>query len=71
VRRTGGSVRLIRTGIEVAVVLIGWALGGTLGLATAVYALGIGPLVQVFLPVLTVPEYRPVPVEVPVDTLAA
>ena len=71
VRRTGGSVRLVRTGIEVVVVLIGWALGGTLGLATAAYALGIGPLVQVFLPRLRVPEHRPVPVELPADTLAA
>jgi uncharacterized membrane protein YczE len=71
VRRTGGSVRLVRTGIEVVVVLIGWALGGTLGLATAAYALAIGPLVQVFLPLLTVPEQRPVPAEPVADTLAA
>ena len=55
VRRTGGSVRLIRTGIEVAVVAIGWALGGTLGFSTAAYALFIGPLVQIFLPRLAVP----------------
>ena len=54
VRRTGGSVRLIRTGIEIAVVAIGWALGGTLGFSTAAYALLIGPLVQIFLPRLTV-----------------
>jgi uncharacterized membrane protein YczE len=54
VRRTGGSVRLVRTGIEVAVVAIGWLLGGTLGVATVVYALAIGPLTQVFLPWLTV-----------------
>lgn len=54
VRRTGGSVRLIRTGIEVAVVAIGWALGGTLGFSTAAYALAIGPLVQIFLPRLTI-----------------
>ncbi|GAB3593542.1 membrane protein [Angustibacter peucedani] len=70
VRRTGGSVRLVRTGIEVVVVLAGWALGGTLGVATAAYALGIGPLVQVFLPLLTVPEGPPLPADVP-DTLAA
>ncbi len=55
VRRTGGSVRLVRTTIEVVVVLAGWLLGGTLGPATVVYALGIGPLVQVLLPRLTVP----------------
>jgi uncharacterized membrane protein YczE len=50
VRRTGGSVRLVRTSIEVAVVATGWLLGGTLGVGTVVYALAIGPLVQVLLP---------------------
>lgn len=54
VRRTGGSVRRVRTVIEIAVVATGWALGGTLGLATMLYALAIGPLVQVLLPRLTV-----------------
>jgi uncharacterized membrane protein YczE len=54
VRRTGGSVRLVRTSIEVAVVATGWLLGGTLGLGTVVYALAIGPLVQVLLPRLSV-----------------
>jgi uncharacterized membrane protein YczE len=44
VRRTGGSVRLVRTSIEVAVVAVGWLLGGTLGVATVLYALAIGPL---------------------------
>lgn len=55
VRRTGGSVRLVRTGIEVIVVLSGWLLGGTLGVATGLYALGIGPLVQPLLARFTVP----------------
>jgi uncharacterized membrane protein YczE len=50
VRRTGGSVRLVRTSIEVAVVATGWLLGGTLGIGTVVYAVAIGPLVQVLLP---------------------
>ncbi len=54
VRRTGGSVRVVRTAIEVAVVALGWALGGTLGLATAAYALAIGPLVHLLLPRLSV-----------------
>ena len=53
VRRTGGSVRLVRTSIEVAVVVTGWLLGGTLGVGTVVYALAIGPLVQVLLPRLS------------------
>jgi uncharacterized membrane protein YczE len=58
VRRTGGSVRLIRTGIEVAVVVTGWLLGGTLGPATVVYALAVGPLVHPLLPLFTVPSDR-------------
>ncbi|WNB84473.1 hypothetical protein [Cellulomonas sp. ATA003] len=55
VRRTGRPVGLVRTSIEVAVVAVGWVLGGTLGLATLAYAVGIGPIVHVLLPRLTVP----------------
>jgi uncharacterized membrane protein YczE len=54
VRRTGRSVRVVRTSIEVVVVATGWLLGGTLGVATVLYALAIGPLVQPLLPVFTV-----------------
>ncbi|MGY1805092.1 YitT family protein [Blastococcus sp. SYSU D00922] len=62
VRRTGGSVRLVRTSIEVAVVAVGWLLGGTLGLGTVLYAVAIGPLVQLLLPRLTVsPAGHPIP----------
>jgi len=61
VRRTGRSVRLVRTSIEVSVVLIGWLLGGTLGVGTVVYALAIGPLVHVLLPRLSVPLPERVP----------
>lgn len=50
VRRTGLSVRLIRTTIEVAVLAIGFVLGGIVGLGTVAYALAIGPLAQLFLP---------------------
>lgn len=56
VARTGWPVRLVRGGIEVAVVTVGWLLGGTVGVGTLVYALAIGPLVHVLLPRLTVPE---------------
>jgi uncharacterized membrane protein YczE len=60
VRRTGWSVRLVRTSIEVAVVATGWLLGGTLGLGTVLYAVAIGPLVQVLLPRLSLsPAARP------------
>jgi uncharacterized membrane protein YczE len=48
VARTGLSVRLVRTSIEATVLAIGWLLGGTVGVGTVVYALGIGPLVQLF-----------------------
>ena len=54
VRRTGRSVRAVRTCIEVVVVLAGVALGGTLGPATVLYALSIGPLVQLLLQRLSV-----------------
>lgn len=54
VARTGGSVRLVRSAIEVVVVAIGFLLGGTVGLTTALYALGIGPLVHALLPRLSV-----------------
>jgi uncharacterized membrane protein YczE len=56
VRRTGGSVRVVRTSIEVVVVATGWLLGGTLGLGTVLYALTVGPLVHALLPRLSVPE---------------
>jgi uncharacterized membrane protein YczE len=51
VGRTGRSVRLIRTGIEIAVLATGWLLGGTVGVGTVVFALTIGPLAQLFLPI--------------------
>nr|WP_223242601.1 hypothetical protein [Streptomyces sp. CBMA123] len=54
-RRTGRSLRLIRTGIEVTVLAVGLLLGGTAGVGTVLYALLIGPLVQLFLPWCTVP----------------
>ncbi len=54
VRVTGASVRLVRTAIEVSVVVTGFLLGGTLGAITVLYALAIGPLTQLFLPLLSV-----------------
>ena len=57
-RRTGLSLRLVRTALEVAVVLVGLTLGGVLGLGTVLYALAIGPLTQLWLPWWTV-EVRP------------
>ncbi|MGW0756554.1 membrane protein YczE [Streptomyces sp. NPDC002814] len=54
-RRTGRSIRLMRTTVEVAVVVTGFALGGTIGVGTLLYAVSIGPLVQLFLRVFAVP----------------
>lgn len=48
--RTGWSVRTIRTCIEVTVLVIGYLLGGSVGVGTLVYALAIGPLIQLCLP---------------------
>ncbi len=55
-QRTGRSIRLIRTGLEVSVVATGFALGGTVGIGTLLYALAIGPLAQVFLRVFAAPS---------------
>jgi uncharacterized membrane protein YczE len=53
-RRTGWSLRLVRTGLEVGVVVLGLLLGGVLGMGTVLYALAIGPLAQAMLPPLIV-----------------
>jgi uncharacterized membrane protein YczE len=60
VAHTGGSIRVVRTSIEVAVLAVGAALGGTVGVGTVLYALSIGPLVHVLLPRMTVPQPAPV-----------
>ncbi|TFV47197.1 hypothetical protein E4P43_15285 [Blastococcus sp. TF02A-35] len=54
VGRYGGSVRAVRTTLEVTVLAIGWLLGGVVGAGTVLYAVGVGPLIQRSLPVLTV-----------------
>ncbi|AEM82860.1 YczE/YyaS/YitT family protein [Streptomyces violaceusniger] len=54
-RRTGWSLRLVRTGLELAVLATGFALGGSVGLGTVLFALTIGPLSQFFLRVFAIP----------------
>lgn len=74
VRRTGRSVRLVRTSMEVLVVAAGIVLGGTFGVGTILYAVSIGPLVQIFLPRLTVRPAVPAgvaPTPGPAPTAAA
>lgn len=53
-RRSGRSIRLVRTALELSVLALGWVLAGVVGLGTVLYALLIGPVVQFFLPLLTV-----------------
>lgn len=48
-RKTGWNVRTVRTVIELGVLGAGWLLGGTAGLGTIAFALGIGPVVQMAL----------------------
>lgn len=54
----GHSLRVVRTGIELTVLATGWLLGGTVGVGTVLYAVGIGPLVHLLLPRLSI---RPAP----------
>ncbi|MFI5803873.1 YitT family protein [Streptomyces sp. NPDC051561] len=54
-RATGRSIRLVRTGIEIAVVVTGFLLGGSVGVGTVAYALAIGPLAQFFLRLFSAP----------------
>ncbi|MGO4617153.1 YitT family protein [Nocardia sp. 2YAB30] len=60
VRRTGKSVWVVRTVIEVTVLSTGWVLGGSVGIGTLVYAFGIGPLIHVLIPVVNryLPGFR-------------
>jgi uncharacterized membrane protein YczE len=69
-RRTGRSVRLVRTTIEVTVLVVGMLMGGSVGVGTVAYALAIGPLVQIFLPLFTVKERR-TPAQEPAAPAAA
>jgi len=55
----GHSIRVVRTGLEVTVLVTGWLLGGTVGIGTLVYALSIGPLAHVFIPLFS--RGRPTP----------
>ena len=56
--RTGWSLRGIRTAIELSVLLIGCLLGGKFGVGTVIYALSIGPLIQLCLPWFCQPVSR-------------
>jgi uncharacterized membrane protein YczE len=65
-RRTGRSIRFVRTLLELSVLAAGWLLGGTVGVGTVLFAIAIGPLAQVFLPLFETEEPAPA-----VDPVAA
>ncbi|MEU7144278.1 hypothetical protein ABZ942_32875 [Nocardia sp. NPDC046473] len=73
VRRTGVSVWVVRTSIEVTVLAIGWVLGGSVGIGTLVYAFGIGPLIQLLIPLVNrhLPGFQDGPAVEPVAVVAA
>lgn len=54
VRVTGWEVRWVRMTIEGMVLMLGWMLGGTIGVGTVAYALFNGPLMQIFLPMFEI-----------------
>lgn len=62
-RRFGLPIWLVRTGIEGTVLVLGWLLGGPVGLGTVAVVLLIGPLVHLALPIffIPLPEQRPQP----------
>lgn len=49
-RVTGWPLWIVRTIIEGSALLIGWLLGGPVGIGTLIFAFGIGPLIQLFFP---------------------
>ena len=49
----GHSIRVVRTGLELSVLVTGWLLGGTVGVGTVLYAISIGPLAHVFIPLFS------------------
>jgi uncharacterized membrane protein YczE len=50
----GHSIRTVRTCLELTVLVVGWILGGNVGIGTVLYALCIGPLAHVFVPRFTI-----------------
>ena len=52
----GHSIRVVRTTIEAAVLLIGFLLGGTVGIGTLAYALAIGPITHQTIPALAIDQ---------------
>ncbi|AUW59726.1 hypothetical protein C1T17_18210 [Sphingobium sp. SCG-1] len=64
-QRTGWPVKTVRTSIEIAVLAVGWMLGGTVGVGTVLYAMSIGWVVHHALPWFQIEEKSadPTPIE--------
>ena len=45
-RVTNLPIAWVRVFLEITVISIGWTLGGTIGLATLIFAFGVGPAVS-------------------------
>jgi uncharacterized membrane protein YczE len=58
-RRSGWPIWIVRTGLEVTVVAVGWALGGNVGIGTVAFALLVGPLCQFFMRLFRIRLDRP------------
>jgi uncharacterized membrane protein YczE len=57
-RVTGWRIWIVRTGIELVVLAIGWALGGNVGIGTVAFALLIGPLCGYTIPLFAIRRPR-------------
>lgn len=60
-RATGRRVAVVRNALELSVAVVGFALGGTLGIGTLIFAVGIGPSVEIGFRVFGVPSRRTLP----------
>jgi len=61
------QIRVVRTAIELTVLLVGWLLGGTVGWVTLLFAVSIGPLAHVMIPLLSVRDRESEPVFAPLS----
>lgn len=55
----GHSIRVVRTSLEIAVLALGWLLGGTVGVGTVLFAVTIGPLAHIFIPLFEIGRSKP------------
>jgi uncharacterized membrane protein YczE len=45
-RVSGLPIALVRVFLEISVITVGWLLGGSIGVATVIFAFGVGPSVS-------------------------